>query len=106
MNGYDRLVLSPNVRHSIGEADAIALDGWAKRIGATVAAGGKPGLWTVHVTAGALRESCYGAKGQVAVTIAALLVAIEEQQEQADRGFAPDELVTIAAQSGVAVSRA
>lgn len=111
---YRNLDLTAWCDGALKQDEGWALDGWAGRIGAhvTAFASSPRGPWTVHAyTKGmALREHAYHAKGTLAVTIASCLTGIERQQdivaeELTDLGWTPDELVQVAAQSGMAVSR-
>lgn len=108
---------TPWARGAIGLDDAAGIEARATALGARVVAYGGPGAygpWTVHVTSwpsGAIRESVYHAKGLLAPIIAGLLDNFRAQQDMVDEqledlGFTPDELVQIAAQSGIGVSRA
>lgn len=65
---------------------------------------------TAFARKGAIREHAYHAKGALAVTIASVLLGLEKQldivdEDLADLGFTPEELVSIAATSGIGVSR-
>lgn len=112
---HGRLDLTSWASAALGESEAIVLDRWADRLEAQVYAIARSpkGPFSVSVFArkGALREHAYHAHGELAVTIASCLMAMEKQQdlvddELADLGFTAEELVSVAAQSGMSVSRA
>jgi hypothetical protein len=108
-HGYACIHLTPMARARLGDADGLALDALAAKLGADVTAGYSTmqGGWTVHAWAGTLHSDSYGGKGAVAVAIRAALGDIEQQQTLADDVWTPEEILQVAAQTpGMDVRRA
>lgn len=111
------LRLTPWAAAALGESDRRALEAQAKSLGAYVTAGGQAGRWTVHAMSehSAIRESVYHVRGPLAMVMGDVLADFAKQRDIVDEQLADlgidnawtaEELVQIAAQSGMDVQRA
>jgi len=113
---------TPWARMALGTEDTAAIEARARALSARVTAvASSPsvaGPWTVHATSvpgNGIRESVIHGRGPLALVIAGVLDRFEAQreivdEELADIGFpkawTPEEILQVAAQSGMDVRRA